>query len=1059
MGVEQQRPHLVKLIDKTATQVLQGSSCSFSRMVESLPILRYLKSLVPFFRWQVYICRHFLQHTFHDIRKNKVNFLLGFFACFLVVFVVSLVVSIIGNTPVVFLRLAELEVGEMDMEIRAAMWSRDYFLNYSAVENILSKETEYSYHSPRYKFSFYATAAKECPGLDPFDPYWKYHPNNSREYCSATCFYSLCSAAEYQATAYVIDTKREAHMQLGREWVNEPLGIGYIYMQNSLANEMGVIPGDIIYVTFNMINVIPSIWSHAILAGFYSGSAYQVFFSAAPVYLPFIIKNSFGSSNGKFGSGEQAGVIIEYSTFMEYIVKNIDPNLSQGTKNYLNSTNLYYNAQSIIFNLPPPRVPIYINSNQDVITASVVQWASQILYRIGYNVVSTNLTILSQLSSSSIISLFLGLILSIIIYMLLFLSIILIYSLMMIIVDTKTFEMGVLRMIGITRYGLVLLLLFQAFSYSVPSWAIGLLTAQLFGVIVANWFENLTGVHISPTLTSDAILMATWISLLVSIVASVLPIRNALGKNLHDSLDSNRSKTKAVQVNIERAEDSNISVPVIIIGIALTTFGFGIYYVFPLSLLSMNFGLLLNMFCFLLIGMLFGLVLLSLNVGQMLETLIVTIFFWWENTAISQVTLKNLVAHRIRNRKTAIMYALSLGFIIFINVTYQMQESSMTYQIQQEEGAYIKVVAGKIPSAVCATLEDIAFRTPSVAGFAWVSVPFPVDQSISQQVIANIGHLYRDVANVYAVSPNFFEIAIPGYLNIHEVVHDGDIKLDSENQLAYQLYSEEGSKSLIIGARYESYLGLSIPKSHMLLETSYTTGESSRVRLKPMGFLDSAPFFTFSEFPSVSSQSVLVSFTTYTRLSRVYKSVEDIPMSNFFIKMANNATDADKDALITRLKLVSSAKVFDYRTVESPLATASVVIQYFFQFTTVVAMLVSFFSLMSSMFTNIHEQAKEIGILRAIGISKGALYRIYVYEAFVLVLASSLLGILIGTVVGYMVLLQRFLFTQLPIPFVIPTQLLIVVFVCSILFGALAAFGPIKRVLSNPVVNIIRGVT
>ena len=66
------------------------------------------------------------------------------------------------------------------------------------------------------------------------------------------------------------------------------------------------------------------------------------------------------------------------------------------------------------------------------------------------------------------------------------------------------------------------------------------------------------------------------------------------GRNLHDSLDSNRSKTKAVHVSIERAEDNNISFPVMIIGFALSLFGFGIYYVFPLSLLAMNFGLLLS---------------------------------------------------------------------------------------------------------------------------------------------------------------------------------------------------------------------------------------------------------------------------------------------------------------------------------------------------------------------------------------------------------------------------------------------------------------------------------
>lgn len=48
---------------------------------------------------------------------------------------------------------------------------------------------------------------------------------------------------------------------------------------------------------------------------------------------------------------------------------------------------------------------------------------------------------------------------------------------------------------------------------------------------------------------------------------------------------------------------------------------------------------------------------------------------------------------------------------------------------------------------------------------------------------------------------------------------------------------------------------------------------------------------------------------------------------------------------------------------------------YFFNFTTVIAMLISFFSLMASMYTNIHEQTKEIGILRAIGVHKFWMYR------------------------------------------------------------------------------------
>jgi hypothetical protein len=72
-----------------------------------------------------------------------------------------------------------------------------------------------------------------------------------------------------------------------------------------------------------------------------------------------------------------------------------------------------------------------------------------------------------------------------------------------------------------------------------------------------------------------------------------------LGKNLHDSLDANRSKTLAVQVSVERAEDNHISLSLVISGAALAIFGFGIYYIFPLALLAMNFALLLSIpwFC------------------------------------------------------------------------------------------------------------------------------------------------------------------------------------------------------------------------------------------------------------------------------------------------------------------------------------------------------------------------------------------------------------------------------------------------------------------------------
>ena len=63
-------------------------------------------------------------------------------------------------------------------------------------------------------------------------------------------------------------------------------------------------------------------------------------------------------------------------------------------------------------------------------------------------------------------------------------------------------------------------------------------------------------------------------------------------------------------------------------------------------------------------------------------------------------------------------------------------------------------------------------------------------------------------------------------------------------------------------------------------------------------------------------------------------------------------------------------------------------------------MVLSFFSLISSMTANILEQTKEIAVLRAIGIKSMSMIRLYIYEAFTLVFSSCLIGMIVGILVG-----------------------------------------------------------
>lgn len=340
-----------------------------------------------------------------------------------------------------------------------------------------------------------------------------------------------------------------------------------------------------------------------------------------------------------------------------------------------------------------------------------------------------------------------------------------------------------------------------------------------------------------------------------------------------------------------------------------------------------------------------------------------------------------------------------------------------------------------------------------------------VFDNLASMKLSNVGRYFLDNTRVYACSPNLYDVTIGGFLNINSF---DSSQWGGDFSIIESLYTELGSSALVMGTVYKDKMGLSLG-SQVLLTQEFSTKPYPTVvrsRLQPLAFLDSSPVFKFSKFPSILSQDSIVSFPTYVRLSQgKLKSVSEVPLKHFLIQMNPDLTDDGKDQLKVVLQKAileqssSELEVWDYRDAIKPAQQANVVVGFFFNFTTVIAMLISFFSLMSSMYSNIYEQTKEIGVLRAIGIKKIWMYRIYIYEAFILVLASSILGMIIGAVVGFTMTIQRVLFTQLPIPFTFPWQLMIVVFLGSIVFAVLASWGPTRQVLNKPIVQIMRLLT
>mmetsp|Transcript_11117 Transcript_11117/g.11204 ORF Transcript_11117/g.11204 Transcript_11117/m.11204 type:complete len:108 (+) Transcript_11117:406-729(+) len=107
-------------------------------------------------------------------------------------------------------------------------------------------------------------------------------------------------------------------------------------------------------------------------------------------------------------------------------------------------------------------------------------------------------------------------------------------------------------------------------------------------------------------------------------------------------------------------------------------------------------------------------------------------------------------------------------------------------------------------------------------------------------------------------------------------------------------------------------------------------------------------------------------------------------------------------------------------------------------------MFLCFFSLSSSMGANIVDMQKEIAILRALGISSSRIKLLFVYEAFILVLASSLLGILIGMFVGFSLMMQESLFNDIPLEFYFPLLQFIFLLVTTMICAIVSTYTPAK---------------
>jgi ABC-type antimicrobial peptide transport system permease subunit len=153
---------------------------------------------------------------------------------------------------------------------------------------------------------------------------------------------------------------------------------------------------------------------------------------------------------------------------------------------------------------------------------------------------------------------------------------------------------------------------------------------------------------------------------------------------------------------------------------------------------------------------------------------------------------------------------------------------------------------------------------------------------------------------------------------------------------------------------------------------------------------------------------------------------------------------------------LESIQIRDYFKDDKTNQEVTEILDIIFNVIIAITMFLCFFSLCSSMSANLMDQTKEIGIMRAMGFTKSRIKMLYFYEAFILVSSSCMLGVMIGVIVGFTMVLQQVVFTGIPLVFYFPWAQFAVIMVISMFCAGFSTFGPTGALVKQDIASIFR---
>lgn len=630
----------------------------------------------------------------------------------------------------------------------------------------------------------------------------------------------------------------------------------------------------------------------------------------------------------------------------------------------------------------------------------------------------------------------------------------LIYSILSVAVEERIREYAILRTLGAKQRDIFKLVLAESILLCLLGVGPGVLGGVLLAQVGVNIIElivrakgDVIGLEVSPltlglTLAGGAIL---------SVGSALVPAFSAVRWRIVDALDPLRRG----QIRPARGPEEGIHPAYGVTGLVLSCLATVIFFVLPTAFLSGNPSLIGAVVLCLLLTLLLGLTLVAVGVLPLLERLILAMLGWMLGPS-AELAGVNLVRHRRRNITTALMFILSVALVILIAslvalfsrtaVTLAEHMNGADFRLQSDSfrGESLKAELRQIDGVE--QVSEVRFlRSRSERGIAydvvmsdlvgmkhlWM-VPYGVDRDLSRVLYTNQVRYQEGDPGALA------ELAAPAPKEIQPGTEDSTLP------------------PLILSLSAARYLDV---RSGDLVQLSFRLGSTRRdSRFRVAAICGAMPGFNNfrSRVANAVGSGALIPLASFESLTEAAPA--EAFQTRYFLKARADA--AGQRSVAQKIRDTVDVRYrFGIKSTAEQQRDARIlywVTQVFFGLVLALAVVIAVFALMASMATAVIERRWEIGVLKALGLRRSQLFRMFLGEAVVLTLAAGAAGGAIGFLLAYLFALEAAMLAEIPMVFTMPYVAFLATFVISLLAGAITAHLPTRSLLRKPAAEILR---